>query len=168
MTALLVAAYLAAITAANLTVAALGPSAAVWVAFLLIGFDLTCRDALHERWRDHLVARMALLVAAGSLLSWAANPGAGQVALASAVAFGLAAGADGLTYHLLRERPWWVRVNGSNIVGAAVDSLVFPTMAFGALLPLVVVGQFLAKVLGGAAWAVVLARLRARRQLEPA
>lgn len=164
MTALLVAAYLAAITAANLTIAALGPSAAVWVAFLLIGFDLTCRDALHERWRDHLAARMALLVAAGSALTWAANPGAGQVALASAAAFGLAAAADGLTYQLLRERSWWVRVNGSNLVGAAIDSLVFPTVAFGALLPLVVLGQFAAKVAGGAVWSVVLGRLRVRWQ----
>ena len=42
--------------------------------------------------------------------------------------------------------------------GAAVDSVVFPALAFGAMLPLIVVGQFGAKVLGGAAWSLVLRR----------
>lgn len=161
---MLVLVYLAAIVAANLIVAALGPAAVVWVAFLFIGLDLTVRDALHERWAEHALApRMGALVVGGSALSWAANPAAGQVALASAVAWGCAAAADAVTYQLLRRHPWWVRVNGSNVAGAAVDSLVFPTMAFGALLPLVVLGQFAAKVAGGALWAGVLGAWRSRR-----
>ena len=53
-------------------------------------------------------------------------------------------------------------MNGSNIVGAAADSLIFPTLAFGAFLPWVVLGQFVAKVAGGALWALVLARRAAR------
>jgi fructose-specific phosphotransferase system IIC component len=34
--------------------------------------------------------------------------------------------------------------------------LVFPTVAFGALLPGIVAGQFVAKVFGGFLWAVIL------------
>ena len=56
-----------------------------------------------------------------------------------------------------RERGWtWLqRSNGSNVASAAVDSLVFPWIAFGGFQPVVTGLQFLAKVLGGAAWAWV-------------
>jgi uncharacterized PurR-regulated membrane protein YhhQ (DUF165 family) len=99
---------------------------------------------------------MAALIGAGSLLSWLVNRDAGPIALASFVAFAASGAADTLTYHALRGRAWLVKVNGSNAVSAAVDSLVFPTLAFGMLLPWVVLGQFVAKVAGGAAWAALL------------
>jgi hypothetical protein len=38
------------------------------------------------------------------------------------------------------------------------NSLVFPTLAFGALLPHIVLLQFIAKVAGGAIWAWLLSR----------
>jgi len=161
---ILVAVYLAAIVAANLVIAAFGPSAAIVVAFLFIGLDLTARDALHDRWHGrHLVLRMGALIAAGGAISYLLNAGAGQVAVASVVAFTLAATADGLVYAVLGDRSYLVRVNGSNVVGAAVDSLVFPTIAFGAILPLVVLGQFAAKVAGGLVWSVVLNALSVRQ-----
>jgi uncharacterized PurR-regulated membrane protein YhhQ (DUF165 family) len=50
------------------------------------------------------------------------------------------------------------RANGSNMTGAAVDSLLFPTIAFGALMPHIVVMQFVAKVAGGALWAWLIGR----------
>lgn len=153
----LVALYLAAIVAANLSVAAWGPAVAIVNAFLFIGLDLTTRDALHEAWRGRgLVWRMAALIGAGSLLSYALNRAAGPVALASFVAFAVSAGLDSLTYALLGRRAYLVRVNGSNLVGAAADSLLFPTLAFGAFLPGIIAGQFAAKVAGGLIWAYVL------------
>ena len=51
---------------------------------------------------------------------------------------------------------WLRRANGSNVAGAAVDSLLFPTIAFGALMPHIVALQFVAKVAGGALWAWLL------------
>lgn len=155
----LVALYLAAIVAANLIVARFGPQATVLTAFLLIGLDITARDRLHEAWHGRgLWPKMAALIAAGSLLSWGVNARAGPIALASFVAFATSSLADTLTYHLLRQRAWMVKVNGSNLVSAAVDSVIFPTLAFGLLLPLVVLGQFVAKVAGGALWAAALRR----------
>ncbi len=149
--------YLAAIVAANLLVAQFGPSATVVNAFLFVGLDLTTRDRLHDAWHgDGLLWKMAALIAAGSALSWLVNRDAGQIALASFVAFAAAATVDALAYHLLRNRAWWQRANGSNILSAAVDSVVFPTLAFGALLPVIVLGQFVAKVAGGALWSVLL------------
>lgn len=156
--------YLAAIVAANLTVAMFGPSMTIVNAFLFIGLDLVARDKLHDAWHDnHLWLKMAALIAAGSVLSWLVNRDAGQIALASFVAFGLAGMADTATYHLLRNRAWWQRVNGSNVVSAAVDSLVFPTLAFGALMPVIVVGQFSAKVFGGAMWSVAIGWISQRK-----
>lgn len=152
-----VALYLVAIVAANLSVAAFGPSVTVVNAFLFIGLDLTLRDRLHEAWAGRrLVLRMALLIAAGGAISYLLNASAGPIALASTVAFAVAATLDGLTYALLGDRARLVRINGSNVVGAAADSLIFPTLAFGALIPAIVIGQFVAKVAGGFVWSLIL------------
>jgi hypothetical protein len=42
------------------------------------------------------------------------------------------------------------------VPSAAVDSIVFPTIAFGGFLPLITLGQFAAKVAGGAVWSIIL------------
>ena len=154
-----VALYLLAIVLANLTVAMFGPGMTIVNAFLFIGLDLTARDRLHDTWRgNRLVPKMMALIAAGSLLSWLLNHNAGQIALASFVAFAVAASVDALVYHLLGSYPRWMRINGSNIPSALVDSLLFPTLAFGAFLWPVVMGQFLAKTVGGFVWSLVLMR----------
>lgn len=151
--------YLFAIVAANLTIAAFGPAWSIVNAFLFIGMDLTARDRLHDAWHGRgLWRKMALLVATGSLLSYALNRNAGQIALASFVAFGLAGIADTVVYSLLRRRTYMQRVNGSNLVSAAVDSLVFPTLAFGGIMPWITLGQFAAKIGGGFVWSVVLSK----------
>lgn len=148
--------YLLAIVLANLSVVAFGPSVTIINAFLFIGLDLTARDHLHEAWRGkNLWLRMALLIAAGSLLSWVLNRNAGPIALASFVAFAAAASVDAIIYQQLGKYPRWLRVNGSNVPSAFVDSLVFPTLAFGSFLWPIVLGQFLAKVVGGFVWSLV-------------
>lgn len=102
---------------------------------------------------------MAILIAAGSVLSYILNRDAGQIALASFVAFAAAALVDTITYHLLRERARIVRMNGSNIPAAAVDSVVFPALAFGfPLLFGIMAAQFIAKVTGGFLWSLLITR----------
>jgi hypothetical protein len=148
--------YLVAIVLANLSVAAFGPAVVIINAFLFIGLDLTARDHLHDAWRgNHLLLKMTALIASGSILSWALNRDAGQIALASFIAFAAAAVVDTAVYQLLGKYPRWLRINGSNIPSALVDSLVFPTLAFGAFLWPIVLGQFAAKTLGGFIWSLV-------------
>jgi uncharacterized PurR-regulated membrane protein YhhQ (DUF165 family) len=126
---------------------------------LFIGLDLTSRDHLHDAWHGRGLAwKMAALIAVGSLLSWLLNRNAGPIALASFAAFACAAIVDTAIYHLLKDRSKMLKINGSNVLSAAVDSLVFPTLAFGAILPVIVIGQFAAKVLGGFLWSIVLNR----------
>lgn len=147
--------YLAAIVLANLSVAAFGPTVVIVNAFLFIGLDLTARDHLHDTWRGNkLLPKMAALIAAGSILSWLLNRAAGQVALASFVAFAAAATIDAIVYHFLGKYPRWLRINGSNLPSALVDSLIFPTLAFGSFLWPIVLGQFAAKSLGGFVWSL--------------
>ena len=146
--------YAVAMTLANLSVAHFGPAISPVNAFVLISLDLALRDWLHVRLKAWQM--LALIVAAG-VLSYALNPAAGKIAVASSAAFTAAALVDWLTFVRLRGS-WLFRANGSNVAGAAVDSLIFPTLAFGALLPHIVLLQFVAKVLGGALWAALLAR----------
>ena len=151
--------YLAAIIVANLMTARFGPAATIINALLFIGLDLVARDRLHEAWHGRgLVWKMGVLIATGSLLSWLLNRNAGQIAVASFVAFALAAVTDTLTYSIgLRQGwTWFVRCNGSNLTSAAVDSLAFPTLAFGGFMPWVTFGQLAAKVCGGMLWSLIL------------
>lgn len=154
-----VAAYIASIVAANLLVAHYGPSVTIVNAFALIGLDLVLRDYLHDTWRSNPTRMLGLIVAAGAI-SYVANPATGRIAVASSAAFALAAVADWGVYALAHRQPWLVRSNASNVAGSAVDSIVFPTLAFGALLWPIVLGQFLAKTFGGAAWSLVVGTLR--------
>lgn len=152
-----IALYLMAIIAANLLIAHFGPSAVYVVAFVFIGLDLTSRDKLHDLWRGkQLFLKMGLLIGAGSLLSYLLNREAGIIALASLVAFAASAIVDAVVYHFLRDKKYMLRINGSNILGAAVDSLVFPTIAFGGLNIIITLGQFVAKILGGFVWSLIL------------
>jgi hypothetical protein len=145
--------YIAALVTANLLVAWLGPWFSPINAFVLIGLDLSLRDKLHEEWKnDKLVLKMGGLIAVSSVVSYLWNPAAGSIALASFVAFALAMSADTIAYHFLRDKPWMIRSNGSNVAGAAVDSITFPTIAFGGLMPEIVALQFMSKICGGAIW----------------
>ncbi len=145
-------AYAVAMVAANLLVATFGPAISPINAFLLIGLDLTLRDWLHVRLKTW---QMGGLILGTGALTYLLNPAAGMIAVASAVSFLVAALVDWAVF-VKTTGSWIKRANVSNTAGAAVDSLLFPTIAFGALMPEIVALQFVAKVSGGAIWSYVL------------
>lgn len=145
--------YVAAICAANFSVHFFGPSITPVNAFLFIGLDFVIRDKLHEKIG---VIKMLALIAIAGVISFAVNPATDIIALASFAAFALAGTADAAVYQALIKKPWLVKSNGSNVASSAVDSVVFPLIAFGVFMPWVVLSQFVAKVLGGAVWAWLL------------
>lgn len=149
-----VAVYALAMTGANLSAATFGPSVTPINAFILIGLDLALRDWLHTRLR---AIQMFGLIAASGALTYALAPSAGVIAVASACSFTAAALTDWAIFARV-SGPWLRRANLSNLGGAAVDSLLFPTIAFGALIPHIVLLQLIAKVAGGAIWAYVMGR----------
>ena len=144
--------YAVAITLANLLVATFGPSISPINAFFFIGLDLTLRDWLHVRLKTW---QMGGLIIGTGALTYLLNPTAGMIAIASAVSFTAASVVDWAVFAKITGT-WIKRANGSNIVGAAVDSVVFPTLAFGVLMPQIVVMQFFAKVVGGVFWSYVI------------
>jgi len=153
--------YIAALVAANLLVAWLGVWFSLVNAFVLIGLDLSLRDKLHDLWEgDKLPIKMGGLIATASVVSYAINPATGMIAFASLAAFSLSMVADAFVYQYLKDKKWMIRVNGSNIAGSAVDSVVFPTIAFGGLMLEIVALQFIAKVGGGFVWSHILKRFK--------
>lgn len=144
--------YALAMTAANLSVAAFGPAISPLNAFLFIGLDLVLRDWLHVRLK---LWQMGVLIASTGLLTYLLNPASGKIAIASAVAFTTAAIVDWAVFARLKGS-WVKRANGSNVISAAVDSLIFPTLAFGVLMPHIIFLQFAAKVFGGFLWSLIL------------
>lgn len=156
---LAIAIYAVAMTVANLLVAKFGPSVTPINAFVLIGLDLALRDWLHVRLKTW---QMSALIATTGLLTYGLNQQAGMIAVASAVAFTVAAVVDWSVF-VRMPGSWIKRSNVSNVAGAAVDSLVFPTIAFGALMPHIVAMQFLAKIAGGAVWSLVINRMTEKK-----
>jgi queuosine precursor transporter len=99
---------------------------------------------------------MFLLILSGSILTWLINRSAAQIALASMVAFIAASIVDSVTYQVFIKKPKLIKINSSNLFSSAVDSIIFPTLAFGTLLPVITVLQFLAKFIGGFIWSLIL------------
>ena len=153
--------YLVAIVLANLTLLLFGPTASIFNAFILIGLDLSLRDKLHDQWYGkNLWLKMLALICGGSAITVALNWEALPIAIASATAF-LASGiGDALLYAKLRNYKFLIRSNGSNVAGSALDSVIFPTMAFGVFMPEIIIGQFVAKIGGGAVWSFILSKLK--------
>lgn len=103
-------------------------------------------------------ARMFALIATAGAVSWSLDPGTGRIALASLVAFSASAVASAILFQIARRYPVLLRANSANAIGACVDSLVFPAIAFGAIYPGIAAMQFLAKVAGGALWSLLIFR----------
>lgn len=156
----LITLYLIAIVLANLSVFYFGTKASILNAFLFIGLDITTRDMLHENWHGKdLFKNMSLLIVSGSLLSLLFNIGVYKIALASFIAFLVANYVDLYVYQKLFNKSKLLKINGSNVFSAAADSIIFPLIAFNGILFNIMLGQFVAKVLGGYVWSVILKRV---------
>lgn len=156
----LVALYLGAIIAANLTLSHFGPSWITINAFLLIGLDLITRDRLADFWGTTRWLKMGLLIAAGGALSYYVNRNAATIAEASTISFAAAELVEATLYHVLRRQRWAERAPKAAALAAVVDSVVFPTLAFGTFAFTTSFTQFCAKLAGACVWTFVLARYR--------
>ena len=141
----------------------MGPKASPFIAFLLIGLDLSLRDKLHENWHGkNLWPKMLVVIAAGGLLSYIINRELANIALGSSIAFAGAMVADGLVYESLFDKKKILKMNASNVVSAAVDTVLFIWIAFGVFMWKIMILQYLAKTLGGLAWSFVLTKIEER------
>lgn len=154
MTYLLICLYAFAVVLANLLVTLFGPSITPVNAFFLIGMDLALRNYLSFKMTR---GGMAVMIVGTGVISYTINPASGVIAIASGVAFILASLADWATFNTVTGH-WMKRNLAGNSVGALVDSVVFPTIAFGSIMPAIVIAQFIAKVAGGSMWGWILSK----------
>ena len=158
---MLVAGYVISVAAANISIAMFGPGAAPVNAFLLIGLNLTTRDILHDKWSGRgLYFKMAAMMVAAGALAYAVDGGTARISLASLSAILLSGASDTATYQRFIRSRYIVRVNASNAVSGAVDSVAFFLIAFGSLHTATVISMWAAKLAGGAIWSLALSRAR--------
>lgn len=162
----LVVPYLAAIVAANLLVNHLGPTYSPVIAFFLIAAVLIFRDQFADVVGPRRWFIQAGLILAGAVLTWICNPDAAQIAKASVIAFAASESVEAVAYYAMRHRPWMDRAPLSATLGAAVDSVLFITIAFGFNWQ-IAFAQFVAKVAGAYLWAKLIDTRKERRAVLP-
>lgn len=164
----LVVPYLAAIVAANLLVKHFGPTYSPVIAFFAIAAVLIFRDQFADMVGQRRTAQLLQfgLIAAGALLTYLFNQDAAQIAKASVIAFAASETTEQAIYFLLRHRPWMDRAPLSAVFGAAVDSVLFITIAFGFNWQ-IAFAQFTAKVAGAWLWARVIQAVKEHRAVLP-
>lgn len=108
----------------------------------------TLRDQIHRNYGAKKVAILILVASAISLgiSVLLGNALLGKVTIASVIAFIISEYADTWIYHLTRNQTWMNRVLKSNAVSTLLDSIIFITLAFGFILPLIL-GQYIVKML---------------------
>lgn len=154
----ILAIYLAAFVAANLFLKHYGRYG-LWVSsFILIPFDFVARCILHETIKSRLllILWLLLLTSVSGIITALINFDASAIAMASVCGFTCAQLAASLWYQaLIKTRPW-IKVNGSDLIGIVLDSIIFQYIAFGEIVVLVTVGQIIVKCLGGLLWYYIL------------
>jgi len=156
--------YVGLVVAANLLVNHYGPKAAPAIAFVFVAAVLIFRDQFAQlagrRWQAQVL--QAALIAAGALATWLINRDAALIAKASVIAFAASELIEQIAYRLMWRRPWMEKAPYSAVLGAAVDSVLFISIAFGFDF-WIVIGQFAAKVGGGFLWATMIDKAKGRR-----
>jgi hypothetical protein len=149
--------YILAIVLANVSTTVFGPKMSVVNAFLFIGLNITTRDSLHEKWyAKGLFIKMLMLIFIGSTISYMLSSKTFMISLASFVSFLISSLADFMVYHKNIRKSLFFKINSSNILSAFLDSILFPTIAFGKIMPLIIALQFLMKISGGFIWSLIL------------
>jgi uncharacterized PurR-regulated membrane protein YhhQ (DUF165 family) len=102
---------------------------------------------------------MTGLIAAGGAISYYVNRHAATIAEASVISFAAAEICEAIAYHVLRRQRWIERAPKAALIGAVVDSVTFPTLAFSGFVFATSFDQFVAKLAGAVVWTWLIARL---------
>lgn len=152
---LLICSYIGLFALANLMVSWFG----VWVtpfnALIIIAADMVIRDRIQFSM-GFAMSLYACFMA--GLVTVVIAPDAGMIALASCASVILAGVASAVTFKV-RSGDFYRKAYPANISAALVDSIAFPLIAFGSVMPGVTIAQFAAKVIGATVILMILKRL---------
>lgn len=147
--------YLIAVVTANLSAAHFGIWSTPFNALFLIGLEITARDYLHTKL-NHVELIIVVLLAGA--LSFLLNTETMNIAIASSAAIVTSCLIDYLVFNKTKGT-WFKKSNTSNVFSATLDSLIFPTIAFGVFNLWVVLLHITMKVFGGFLWSMLFVRL---------
>jgi uncharacterized PurR-regulated membrane protein YhhQ (DUF165 family) len=99
-----------------------------------------------------LIAKLGALVVLSSLITYAINSDAANIALGSVGGFIAAQISAGLFYQAFLKKSYFIKVNGSDALAIVFDSIVFQVIAFGAISVPITASQIALKMLGGLFW----------------
>ena len=148
--------YILAISFSNLLAAHYGAWITPITAFVFIGLELVVRDLLHHKLTK---PQMILVIFTAGFISFVINHNALMIAVGSLAAVVMSCVVDYTVYEKTTGT-WFKKSNISNFYSSAVDSLVFPLVAFGAFMPVIVLSQWAAKFFGGFIWSVIITRFK--------
>lgn len=141
---------------------------ALWASsFAIIPFDFIVRCILHEKWKgQELISKFFLLTFIACLITYFINKDAHNIAFASIIGFTSAQLTAGFYYQLNKGKSIFNKVNISDLIAIAADSIVFQFIAFSYLNPLITLGQIAVKFFGGLLWYYILfKRLRIHEKI---
>lgn len=143
----LISIYVSLFVAANLLVATFGPAITPLNALFLISADIVIRDRLQYKY-GFSTSVMCCVIAGG--ITIALQHDSGMIAVASMVSVILSGIASAISFRF-KSGSFYSKSVPASVVAAAVDSIAFPLIAFGSVMPLITVAQFSAKTLGAMA-----------------
>ena len=125
----------------------------IFTALFLIPFDFVMRCIFHETWKGwKLIRNMSGLVFGASLITMIINWNSLPIALGSMFGFIAAQIGAGIFYQKFIKSSTFFKVNGSDLVGIVMDSIVFQLVAFSVINFEVTISQILLKFVGGLFW----------------
>lgn len=152
-TTIKISVYLLAFVFANFMVLWFGANGLIITALLLIPFDFVMRCLFHETWKGfELILKLGALVTVASILTYLINRNAQNIAFGSMLGFIAAQVFAGIFYQLMIKKSFFVKVNGSDLIGIIVDSIVFQIVAFSVINLEITITQSLLKIVGGLFW----------------
>lgn len=145
--------YLLAFIFSNFIVLWFGARGLIFTALFLIPFDFVIRCLFHEQWKGkELITKLGLLVMIASFITYLINKETKNIALGSMFGFIAAQIAAGIFYQININKNYFIKVNGSDVIGIVFDSIVFQLIAFCFINTDITISQTLLKVIGGLFW----------------
>lgn len=149
--------YLVSIVIGNLLVFNLGPAGLLITSFVFIPFDFILRCYVHELYRGkRLYLMLGIIVLLGGATTYILNIDAKNIAIASVCGFFSATAMGSFVYQTFIKKAAFLKVNLSDFLALALDSIVFQSIAFGQINPSLILGQLTIKFLGGLTWYYLL------------
>jgi len=111
------------------------------------------RCVFHETYKGiKLFLYLSTLVVLASIITYLINQDNFSIALASCLGFAGAQLFASIFYQISINRSYFVKVNGSDLIGIVIDSIVFQLIAFGSINTTISISQIFMKFFGGLFW----------------